>query len=197
MDRYDINPSEGNILPNKLDLTDQNQINIEEAAGFLRAENIAIDALGTETRFSTQYLLNLHREALGDLYDFAGKLRNVDMSKDGFHFVTAYALPNALSDFETKYLTPINSDQLPEGISFLDFLAEMHAELLYIHPFREGNGRIVRLFTKLIFLTKMGETLHFDIINNGDNFERYKTAVQQAAAEEYDLMKKLFREIYS
>lgn len=140
MNRYDINPSEGGILPNKLGLTDQDQINIEEAAGFLRAENTAIDVLDTETQFSSQYLLNLHREALGDLYDFAGKLRNVNMSKDGFHFVTAYALPNALSDFETKYLNPINCNQLPEGISFLDFLAEMQPSYYIFTP--SGKGMV-------------------------------------------------------
>lgn len=194
-DRYDTHPGEEELLPNKLGLTDPDKINEEEAAGFLRTEQAAIDTLSVGTVFSLEYLYSLHERALGHLYDFAGRLRTVNMSKGDFMFAPAHTLPQTTGDFEKKYLEPVNAHEGSDDDSLLEHLAAMHAELLYIHPFREGNGRIARLFTKLIFLAKRGEEFDFELITRGDNFERYVTAVQQAARQEYDLMKALFREM--
>lgn len=195
-DRYDTPPGEGGILRNKLGLTDSDAINEEEAAGFLRTEVEAIDALDGGTTFSLEYLYTLHRNALGHLYDFAGRLRTVNMSKDGFLSVPAHVLPQIMNEFDSTYLAPLDS-QVWEAPAVLDHLAELHAELLYIHPFREGNGRIVRLFTKLIFLAKTGEELHFDVIAEGTTHAKYIAAVQQAASKDYTLMKELFRQARS
>ena len=117
------------------------------------------------------------------------------MSKGGFMFAPAHVLPHTMSTFEAEYLEPSNSREWTDDISLLEYLAEMHAELLYIHPFREGNGRIIRLFTKLIFLAKRGKELNFALITKGDNFQRYIAAVQQATGKEYVLMQELFREM--
>ena len=74
----------------------------------------------------------------------------------------------------------------------------MHAELLFIHPFREGNGRISRLFTRLIYLAKTGDEIEVDtLINTDEGLSKYIEGVQQAGREEYDVMKKLFRELNS
>lgn len=180
-------------MPNNLGLTDQDVINEEEAAGFLRTKETAVDQLDTDTQFSLQYLYGLHREALGCLYDFAGRLRTVDMSKGGFMFAPAQFLPQTIEVFEQQYLDPLNAGMWDTD-TLLNHLAAMHAELLYIHPFREGNGRIVRLFTELIWFAKTGEELDFDFINEGNNFERYIAAVQQAANNEHGPMQELFRE---
>lgn len=196
-DRYDTHPSEGELLPNKLGLTDRDALNEEEATGFLRAEHQAIDALSEETVFSLDYLYNLHTSALGHVYDFAGRLRTVNMSKGDFMFAPCQFLPETLAVFSEEFLTPINVRAWESVPLFLDHLAAMHAELLYIHPFRDGNGRIVRLFTRLIFISKTGNDLDFQLITQGRNFERYVTAVQQASDKEYDLMKVLFRELHA
>lgn len=195
MDRYDANSVEGQLLPNKLGLSDPGAINEEEAAGFLRAEHDAIDALSEETMFSVEYLYDLHRSALGHLYDFAGRLRTVNMSKGGFMFAPSQFLPQTLAAFADQYLVPVNAREWASTPMLLDHLAEMHAELLYIHPFREGNGRIIRLFTRLIYIAKTSDDLDFHIVAEARNFERYITAVQQASRKEYNLMKELFREL--
>lgn len=195
MDKYTTNPSEDEVLPNKLGLTDGEEISQEETLGFAQAEHDAIDVLGEDSVFSLGYLYELHRNALGRLYDFAGRLRTVDMTRGGFMFAAAAFLSSTMQEFESRYLEPINSPTWESSNELLDYLAEMHAELLYIHPFREGNGRIIRLFTKLIFLAKSGESLDFTLITEGDNFNRYVAAVQQAAHNEHTLMKELFREM--
>lgn len=194
MGRYDTNPSENEVIANKLGLTDPDRINEEEAAGFANARNAAIDALGADTVFSLQFLYDLHRAALGELYDFAGRLRTVNMEKGEFMFAAAHVLPQTMHIFEKDYLDPINTREWENDDALRGFLAEMHAELLYIHPFRDGNGRVARLFTSLIFLAKRGKELDFEVITRGNNLARYIAAVQQAANKEYSLMKELFRE---
>ncbi|MBU6320917.1 MAG: Fic family protein [Patescibacteria group bacterium] len=194
-DRYDTNPSEGELLPNRLGLTDPGEINKEEAIGFLRAEQAAIDTLAADTLFSLDYLYTLHRDALGHLYDFAGRLRTVNLSKGGFLFAAANVLPAVMREFGREYLEPLASPGLEDDAALLDHLAALHAELLHIHPFREGNGRVIRLFTKLIFLAKTGEELDFELLTREGNFDRYVTAVQQAVNKDYRLMRELFREM--
>lgn len=195
MSRYDTNPDEAEVLPNKLGLTDPDSVNEEEAAGFLRAELAAIDALSGDTVFTLEYLYDLHQQALGHLYDFAGRLRTVNLSKGGFMFAPAQFLPQTLEAFAGEYVAPLNAREWESEDALRDALADMHAELLYIHPFREGNGRIIRLFTKLLFLAKTGEVLDFEHITEGDHFTHYIAAVQQAASGRHDLMRELFREL--
>lgn len=189
-----MGPGEGEMLPNKLGLTDIEKINEEELVGFTQAEHDAIDALQPDTIFTLEYLYDLHQKALGHLYDFAGRLRTVDMSKDGFAFPAATFLPANIGTFEQKYLQPLK-EPWTDNDSLQKYAAALHAELLYLHPFREGNGRVIRLFTKLILLAKTGREVHFDRINQGDNFNRYVAAVQQAAEGRYDLMEDLFTEM--
>lgn len=194
--RYDIHPDEGEILPNKLGFVDLEDINAEEFLGFTETEHWAIDALAADTEFSLAYLYELHRRALWRLYDFAGRLRTVNMSKGGFAFPAAEFLPENMQDFARTYLNPVNQQAWDETL-LTDHLAALHAELLYLHPFREGNGRIIRLFTKLIYLAKTGKELDFSLITQGDNFGRYVRAVQQVVNGEYSLMRDLFREMQS
>lgn len=193
MDRYSISSSESGVLSNKLGITDVEKINEEEFVGFVQAAQHAIDAIDTDTVFSLEYLYQLHRDALGHLYDFAGKSRTVDMSKGDFTFPAARYLAKNLKEFEDNFLTPINDGIWTDEHELLDILASMHAELLYIHPFREGNGRTIRLFTELIFLAKTGRKLSLDNLHKRDNLRKYISAVQQAAVGEYSLMQDLFR----
>jgi len=190
--RYDTDPSEAEVLPNTLGLTDRMEIDKEEALGFLYAEQKAIDALSVDTAFTLAYLHGLHKDALGHLYDFAGRLRTVNMSKGGFMFAPAQFLPQTLDSFASEYLESLADRQWENDAEALDYLAEMHAELLYVHPYREGNGRVVRLLTRLIFISKRGEDLDFSFIVEGDNFQDYVAGVQQAANAEYSHMKELF-----
>lgn len=110
------------------------------------------------------------------------------MSKDNFSFPSAGFLAQSMQDFEIEFLTPLKD--VSDG-ELLIQLARMHAELLFIHPFREGNGRVIRLFTNMIYLSRTGKELDFNIFDK--NLKTYISAVQQAAKKEYGLMEKLFR----
>ena len=125
-----------------------------------------------------------------DLYDFAGKLRSVNISKGGFVFPASRFLFEAIKTFETEFLIRL-SEPFDSRKEFITTLARSHAELLFIHPFREGNGRTARLLANLVSIRHLGEDVDFTTILR-DNKDQYILAVQQASGQEYDLMEKLF-----
>ncbi len=191
INKYTISDSESEseILPNLLNLETMEEINESEFIGFVHVQQKAIDELSEDTVFDVSYLYNLHKDALEHLYSFAGKLRTVNMSKGNFAFAPASFLPQAMKDFEREFLDVLK-DETTDETTLLQNLARMHAELLFVHPFREGNGRTIRMFTNLIYLSKTGKELDFKILEH--NLETYIKAVQQASQKEYNLMEKLF-----
>lgn len=190
--KYDVPANEGEILPNKPGYTTVQEISEAEFIGFLRAQEYFIDKLGQKTRFNLKYLYALHKKALHDVYSFAGKLRTVNMSKGGFSFPSALFLPQAMYSFEQEILLPLNHTYKDKSDLVRD-LAKMHAELLFIHPFREGNGRTTRLLTAMIYLYHTRSYPDIDKLLN-ERKEEYIAAVQAAALQDYQKMYRLFRE---
>ncbi|WP_090373293.1 Fic family protein [Dyadobacter sp. SG02] len=72
--------------------------------------------------------------------------------------------------------------------------AKTHAELLFIHPFREGNGRTARVLANLMFRRSALEPPDWGKLNSG-KYEQYISGVQQAASRRYNLMVKLFLDL--
>jgi cell filamentation protein len=188
------NEAESEILPNLLNLKTKQEIEQAELHGFLHAYKVLFDELKPETSFDLKYIFRLHKLALGHLYSFAGKLRTVNISKGGFMFPPAKYLDSTLKDFEKNILmnlpkTYTNKEDLIKDI------AKVHAELLFIHPFREGNGRTSRLLANLM-AGKAGYKL-LDLENfSKRKFEEYVQAVKQAAGSEYTLMEKIISSLF-
>lgn len=91
-----------------------------------------------------------HHQWLGNVYPWAGQERSVNLGKGGFQFASAGLLPNLLRDFERDCLarwTP--SGQLAPA-EVVNAIAVTHVELVLIHPFREGNGRLARLLADVM-----------------------------------------------
>lgn len=93
-DKYKVplNEQEGEVLPNKLNITDLREMELAEARGFISAQIILRSELNSETKFDLKYILRIHELALGEIYSFAGKARTVDMSKAGFRFPSHFTL---------------------------------------------------------------------------------------------------------
>jgi cell filamentation protein len=187
--KYQINNQEAELLPNKLGLTQKNEIEQAELEGFLYAYTLLFDELNSKTKFDLKYLKRIHLLALGNLYSFAGRYRTVNISKGGFMFPPAVFLENSMKEFEINFLKKIpnyykNKDELIETV------ARVHGELLFIHPFREGNGRTARLLANLM-VAKAGYKL-LDLENfKTQKFEMYIKAVQLSAGGDYSLMKEI------
>jgi cell filamentation protein len=95
------------------------------------------------------YYLDLHRMLFSELYDWAGTLRDIDLSKKGTQFYPAKDLER-LGELRFKRLA---ADHFLRGLkraALADALAELYHDLNMLHPFREGNGRTERLFLTLL-----------------------------------------------
>jgi cell filamentation protein len=191
--KYSVSQPEAEILPNLPGLTTKELIDISEFMGFFSAQVDLLTGLSQVEIFDLDYLYAAHKKALGHLYSFAGYLRTVNMSKGGFIFPAARILPDAMKTYERTILLPL-SERYADKEKLIYDLARSHAELLFIHPFREGNGRIARLLAMLIYLKQTGEWVNFSEILKNDMPE-YIQAVQDAAYERYDCMTELFRKI--
>tara|TARA_R110001592_G_C12973272_1_gene733441 strand:- start:318 stop:920 length:603 start_codon:yes stop_codon:yes gene_type:complete len=187
--KYNVNPNEDEhkILPNKLRLTEKAEVEKKEAEGFVDARvGLTLD-LDATTEFNIAYIMNIHKEALNHLYRFAGKLRTVNISKGGFPFPPAKFLANSMQEFQVNFL-----DKLPNEYSsqeeLIEDIARVHGELLYIHPFREGNGRVARLLADLMVLKAGYDRLKFEKLKEERMFEKYIYAVQRVALKDYQPM---------
>ena len=161
--KYHTPKSEDEILPNKLGLTDSEKIAEEEYRGFLRAEIKFESELDQIDTFNWKLLSIIHETALGHLYEFAGDLRQVNLTKGGFMFPAAKFLPSAVEEFEKEFMSPL-PEKMEAYDKLIEHVAPLHAELLFIHPFREGNGRTARLCVDLIALKSGFERFNFEKI---------------------------------
>lgn len=133
-------------LENKLGITDANKLAKVEYD--LVAEQIG-QILGSEPpkRPDFNYLLSLHRQLFQEIYDFAGKVRTVNISKPDSPVPFCYA--DFIFSESQRIFNQLADDSYFIGLPKADFvekLAWLSSELNALHPFREGNGRTIRLF---------------------------------------------------
>jgi cell filamentation protein len=93
-------------------------------------------------------LKHWHHRWLGNVYVWAGQERSVNLSKDGFPFASAALLTGLLVDFERNCLKPWTPCGSLAHDELVSAIAVTHVELILIHPFREGNGRLSRLLAR-------------------------------------------------
>lgn len=118
------------MLDNKLGITDSAELaRVEEKVSKKKAlkmyETGFLDTLGSGTFKS---LLQIHHYLFGDIYEFAGEIRDENIAKGGFRFVPSMYLQEALESIE----------KMPQ--SFFKEIIEKYVEMNVAHPFREGNG---------------------------------------------------------
>jgi cell filamentation protein len=192
--KYHIPENEAEILPNLLGITEREEIDEAETEGFYQAEAIILEELSTETRFDLEFIYHIHRIALSRVYSFAGTLRTVNVSKGGFQFPSAKFLNESMMSFEKEFLLP-----LPESYNSMPDLiiaiATIHAEILFLHPFREGNGRVARILANAMALRYGKRILKFELITE-ERFGEYILAVQKAAEKDYLPMIQIIESIF-
>lgn len=140
------------MLANKLAIIDPAEMDVAEANALATMEAWSLARLDTDFQFTASFIRDLHRQWLGRIYDFAGEYRTDNVSKGGFMFCAAAYVPEQMKCFESQILaveTPCEGMDAPR---LAGSLAAVHAELLMIHPFREGNGRLSRWIACLMAL---------------------------------------------
>jgi cell filamentation protein len=184
--------SRGRVLRNRCGITSVGQLEREESEALLAATQQVIDETRVDQRFAAGDIRLMHRRWLGGLYEWAGEYRTVNISKGAFTFAAAVRVPALMHEFERgplrKY-TPCKFDTLTDQASAL---AIVHAELILIHPFRDGNGRCARLLAMLMGLQAGLPALDFGGIRGAKRRE-YIAAVHVALGREYEPMAQVFR----
>ena len=196
MSKYSVNPNEEEILPNLLNSNSLREIQEAEFEGFLYAELLLTTQLTEKTKFDVDYIKNIHFLALKDVYAFAGNFRTVNISKQGFMFSAARFLDQSMQECQTEILNKLLNEYVKlDSVLFIEDLARAHAELLYIHPFREGNGRTARVLLNLMLRKNGWEPLDFSKMNE-ELFQQYVIAVQSSAMKNYEPMKKVIEQLF-
>ncbi len=192
--KYQLPKNESTILPNLLGLTSAKDIALAEFEGFLKAEILLSENLSKRTKFSVSYIRKIHTLSLGHLYSFAGEFRNVNLSKGGFPFAAAKFLPETMKEFDKEILSTLpHSYKNKENL--INDIAVVHAELLVIHPFREGNGRTARVLANLMSRKQGYGYLRFELLEK--KFDTYVLAVQKSVGKDYTLMIELVESIFA
>ena len=145
-------------LENKLGITDSAELaREEERLSKKRAvqlfESGALDALPVGTFAS---LREIHRYLFQDIYDFAGKLRTVNLAKGSFRFAPLMYLEAALDSI----------DKMPH--STCDQIIEKYVEMNIAHPFREGNGRSMRIWLDQMLKSGIGQVVDWSRVDKED-----------------------------
>lgn len=150
------------IYINYFDVRDQNILTqIETDITLNRISELS--AVPIKGRFGPTHLLKIHKYIFEDIYPFAGKTRNENISKGSTLFCNCEYI---YENFEQIYLQLKKENFLKdlEINKFSERLAYYMAELNIIHPFREGNGRAIREYIRCLALAN-GYVMHWDAVD--------------------------------
>lgn len=160
-------------LENKLGLTSSSDLAREEERiskkkALILFEKGILDNLPAG-KFST--LQVIHKYLFEDIYDFAGKVRTVNIAKGNFRFAPLMYLQVALE----------NIDKMPQ--SGFDEIIEKYVEMNIAHPFREGNGRSTRIWLDHILKSEIGKVVDWSKVDKGD----YLLAMERSPIKDLEI----------
>lgn len=116
-------------------------------------------------------LAKIHEILFGEIYDFAGKIRDVNIAKGNFRFAPLMYLEAALK----------NIDDMPQ--STFDEIIEKYVEMNIAHPFREGNGRSTRIWLDLILKKELGMVVDWNKVDKED----YLLAMERSPIKDVEI----------
>lgn len=145
-------------LENKLGITESARLAREEERISKKkaAELFENGILDTLKAGSFAALKAIHKYLFDDIYDFAGKIRTVNIAKGNFRFAPVMYLEAAIENIE----------KMPQ--STFDEIVEKYVEMNIAHPFREGNGRSERIWLDLMFKTELGKVVDWSRVDKED-----------------------------
>lgn len=118
-----------------------------------------------------QTLCEIHKYLFDDIYDFAGKVRTVNISKGNFRFAPLMYLETAIK----------NVDKMPQNT--FDEIVEKYVEMNIVHPFREGNGRSMRIWLDMMLKKQIGQVVDWSKIEKED----YLMAMERSPIKDIEI----------
>ncbi len=191
IDEAEFQPGSGGaVLKNLLGITKREEMDRVEAEEQLRALEKFISMYDQGHRFTAGDIRDMHKIWLGGIYSWAGTYRNINLSKGGFTFAVQKHIPRLMGEFENGPLRDFTPCNFPGQKEIATAIAVVHAELVLIHPFREGNGRLARLLAILMALQAGLPPLDFGGIM-GRMRQEYFRAVQDGMGRDYRSMERI------
>jgi len=192
-DQYE-HGSDGKVLRNLVGISSDEEMGLAETAALWFVQEKLIGEISCDQSFTVEDLCRIHRQWLGGIYSWAGTPRSVNLCKGQFSFAMAHVIPKLLDEFEAKQLWRYTPCLFSTREDVAYALAEVHVELMLIHPFREGNGRLGRLLATLMALQAGLPILEFSEMI-GVRREEYFAAVRAGLDMDYQPMKVLFNDV--
>lgn len=160
-------------LQNKLGITDSAELaRIEEKISKKKAvELFESDELKKYRAGTFEMLAFIHRYLFSEIYDFAGKMREVNLAKGNFRFAPVMYLKAAVENVE-KMLQ-----------STFDEIVEKYVEMNIAHPFREGNGRSTRIWLDLILKKELNRVIDWSLVDKDD----YLLAMERSQVRDIEI----------
>lgn len=165
-----------------------------EYQALLRVQESYLKKIDADTQFTATLICRMHRDWLERIYPWAGHHRTVELQKGAFRWPPAVRIAENMTRFERDLLarqTPCRPGPLPEVARRI---AEVHAELLLIHPFREGNGRLARWLAELMSLQAGFPLPDYGFSGKGSRKRQnaYLAAVTRGYAQDYAALTAFF-----
>ncbi len=184
---------DGHTIPedeqdNKLNLFNVNDIHYVEAIGVAKAERHIFEFY-KDAPVDMYSLMDLHKMAFGELYDWAGKIRTT-ITNIG---VPPFQILERLKSFMDNLQYRLNIIDYEDDEEVIQLLAETHHTIVYIHPFLNGNGRIARLFTNLVAIKLMRPPFEIYVRDTSKDRSIYIDAIRKADKGDYEPLKNLIR----
>ena len=160
-------------LENKLGITNSSELAREEER-ISKTKAVALfesGLLGTFEVGKFVGLAKIHEYLFFEIYQFAGKIRDVNIAKGNFRFAPIMYLEAALQ----------NIDNMPQ--STFDEIIEKYVEMNVAHPFREGNGRSTRIWLDLILKKELGKVIDWSMVDKDD----YLLAMERSPIKDIEI----------
>ena len=176
------------VLVNKLGIQDQSELNsVERQFVLLKSSQAEQETIFKNIDFN--FYKKLHKQLFGDLYEWAGTVRSMNISKKG----TVFCNFEDIERIGTLKFQRLAEQNYLKGLTkskFIDELTEFYHDMNMLHPFREGNGRTLRLFITLL-VRNAGYTLNFSDCDS----DLLMIATIKAAQGDLSLLKEVFSEL--
>ena len=161
------------ILKNKLNITNQVELaKAEEKISKQKAKQLFVSGDINHIEVGTfSGLAQIHDYLFGDIYNFAGKIREVNIAKGNFRFAPLMYLKQALDHIDAMPQTKV------------DDIIEKYVEMNIAHPFREGNGRAIRIWLDFILKKEISKVIDWNLVDKDD----YLSSMERSVVKDVEI----------
>ncbi len=202
MKRYEIDddalyqPGSNNLLlRNRPGITDPAVMDRTELIHLVLAQQRWFRQLEPTSPITATIIREMHRDWLGEIYDWAGDYRTVTPSRGGFRWPPANKVAEGMERLESDLLDKLTPCRAGDVGDLANKLAAVHGELLFVHPFLDGNGRLARWLADIMALQAGWAPPAYPFSSSGDTPEKsgYVSAVRQAYSGKTAALEAFFR----